>query len=50
MLTTVAQPKYKIGNLAVNLLLRAMEGKSGIKHRVVVNPELVIRNTCKSIL
>ena len=46
MLTTIAQPRYEIGVLAVELLCQAMrEGGSGAKHRATVLPRLVVRAT-----
>ena len=48
-LTTVAQPKFEIGVLAVELLCEAMkEGGAAIQqHRRVVKPSLVVRSsTC----
>ncbi len=46
-LTTVAQPKFEMGALAVELLCEAMsEELAGIKHRRVVKPSLVIRGSC----
>ncbi|HCM27032.1 MAG TPA: LacI family transcriptional regulator [Treponema sp.] len=48
-LTTVAQPKFEIGILAVRLLIRAIEeGNSATRHRKIIEPTLVIRNTCTS--
>lgn len=50
MLTTIAQPKYQIGSLAVKLLSQIIEEKElGVAHKIVIKPELVIRNTCKAI-
>ena len=46
-LTTVAQPKFEIGILAVQLLIRAIEeGNSATQHRKIIEPTLVVRNTC----
>jgi LacI family transcriptional regulator len=46
MLTTIAQPRYEIGVLAVELLCRAIQdGESGQKHRATVLPRLVVRST-----
>jgi LacI family transcriptional regulator len=46
-LTTVAQPKFEIGTIAVELLCEAIaEEGSGAKHRRIVRPSLVARSTC----
>lgn len=48
-LTTVAQPKFEIGVLAVELLCEAMkEGGMAVQHRRVVKPSLVVRSSCGS--
>jgi len=44
-LTTVAQPKFEMGVLAVQLLCEAME-EEGAKRRKVVKPTLVVRSSC----
>lgn len=46
-LTTVAQPKFEMGVIAVELLCEAMEeGGMAQKRRRVVKPSLVVRATC----
>lgn len=50
-LTTVSQPKDNIGRESVRILLEKLESKdihTGLQR--IVQPELVIRSTCKSIL
>ncbi len=45
-LTTVCQPKYRMGRLAVEILLEAIEGgEEFAPRRVVLEPELIIRKT-----
>lgn len=48
MLTTIAQPRFEIGKLAVELLGRAMESSGrDRKHRATVKPTLVVRSTTR---
>jgi LacI family transcriptional regulator len=45
-LTTIRQPKLEMGRVAAQLLLREMEEGSGHVHRhILLNPNLVIRDT-----
>lgn len=46
-LTTVRQPKYQMGQLAVNMLLNqlAQDGESARVRKVVLDPELIIRES-----
>lgn len=49
-LTTISQPKFEMGVLAIDLLFKMMNNFNvNDKHRRIVKPKLVIRNTCKSI-
>ncbi|HEU4798978.1 MAG TPA: LacI family DNA-binding transcriptional regulator [bacterium] len=45
-LTTVAQPKYKMGQLAMDRLLALMDGSDGRPKQMVLPPELVVRESC----
>ena len=50
-LTTVSQPKDHIGREAIRILLEKIENKNtrvGLQR--IVQPELIIRSTCKSIV
>ncbi|OFW55009.1 MAG: hypothetical protein A2163_05835 [Actinobacteria bacterium RBG_13_35_12] len=49
-LTTIRQPKYLLGKLATEQLLEMLENKSDKKlRRVILRPELIIRQSCKKI-
>jgi len=45
-LTTVAQPTYRLGALAVERLLALMRGEVGGPRRIVLQPQLVVRRSC----
>jgi len=45
-LTTVAQPKYRMGQLAMDRLLALMDGADGRPKQLVLPPELVVRESC----
>lgn len=45
-LTTVVQPTYRLGALAVERLLSLMRGDHGGPRRIVLQPQLVIRRSC----
>ena len=46
-LTTVAQPTRSIGEHAANMLLDRLQGRvAGKAHRVVLNGELKVRESC----
>ncbi len=46
-LTTVSQRKYEMGNLAVQILVDYIEKKEkNYIHRVILEPKLVIRESC----
>jgi LacI family transcriptional regulator len=44
-LTTVRQPKYEMGQRAVELLIDKIEGKSQRNERIILEPELIIRES-----
>ena len=46
-LTTVAQNIYKLGETAAELLIQQIEGKSITEKNIVINPELVVRETTR---
>lgn len=47
MLTTVAQPKFELGVLAVEILCDSLDsGASGGARRRIVQPQMVVRTTC----
>ncbi|MGI6779076.1 MAG: LacI family DNA-binding transcriptional regulator [Acetivibrionales bacterium] len=49
-LTTVRQPKYEIGRIAVNILIDKLNNPEHTEpEKVVLETELVIRKTCKRI-
>lgn len=45
-LTTVAQPHKEIGEKAVDLLLQGMDGRSIDDKKILVEPKLVVRESC----
>lgn len=50
-LTTVSQRKYEMGNLSVDILIDSIEQKhSGYIHKIVLEPELVLRESCGRLL
>ncbi|MBO1513588.1 LacI family DNA-binding transcriptional regulator [Metabacillus bambusae] len=49
-LTTINQPKYEIGKKAMELLLKLINGESINKKKFVMKDELIIRESCGSIL
>ncbi|NRF94514.1 LacI family DNA-binding transcriptional regulator [Paenibacillus frigoriresistens] len=48
-LTTIGQPIQEIGRRAVDLLVQEIKGEKVLKQRVVLLPELVLRNSSTSI-
>ena len=46
-LTTIRQPSDLIGNQAMELLVRLMEGKE-TSHRRILQPQLVVRQSCRN--
>ncbi len=46
-LTTVSQRKYEMGNLGVQILIDYIERKkTDYTHRVILEPRLIIRESC----
>ena len=45
-LTTVAQPTYRLGALAMERLLALMNGEAITVRRIVLQPQLVVRRSC----
>lgn len=45
-LTTVAQPKYRMGQMAMERLLQLMDGKDRDPRQTVLSPQLVVRESC----
>lgn len=46
-LTTVHQRKYKLGEIAAKLLIEEIRDPDSPKQKVILQPELVIRKSCK---
>jgi DNA-binding LacI/PurR family transcriptional regulator len=44
-LTTVDQPKLEMGRQVVELLIKNIEGKAGSKQRIILLPEIVVRQS-----
>lgn len=49
-LTTVAQPKYRMGQIAMERLLELMAGESPAGRRIVLEPRLIVRESCGAAL
>ncbi|RAS78619.1 LacI family DNA-binding transcriptional regulator [Priestia endophytica] len=49
MLTTVSQPIKQMGAKVVNLLLQEMEESKGYKERLLMAPELIVRQSTASV-
>ncbi len=45
-LTTVAQPKYQMGRIAMDRLLELMNGAAARGQQIILTPELVVRESC----
>jgi len=45
-ITTVAQPKYKMGATALDMLVQLIEKKDLPKRKVLVKPKLILRDSC----
>lgn len=45
-LTTIAQPKYQMGRLAMERLLQLLNGGASRPSRLVLEPRLVVRESC----
>lgn len=49
-LTTIAHPQQKLGGMAAELLLQLIQNKSEVgKKEIIIEPELVIRQSCRNI-
>ncbi|RKF13658.1 LacI family DNA-binding transcriptional regulator [Alginatibacterium sediminis] len=48
-LTTIHQPKFRLGSTAVDTLLKRIENKDALLKQVQLEPTLVIRNSVKTI-
>ncbi|RBW69040.1 LacI family DNA-binding transcriptional regulator [Bacillus taeanensis] len=44
-LTTIAQPIHEMGQFIMDLLIQEIEGKKTVKRRMLLLPELVVRNS-----
>ena len=49
-LTTVAQPCYKMGEVATELLIKFIEGKTVEDTVITLKPKLIIRNSVKKVI
>lgn len=49
-LTTIAQPKYQMGRLAMERLLELLNGGASRPRRLVLEPRLVVRESCGATL
>ena len=49
-LTTIAQPKYEMGMEAMNLLIRMIEKKGASKSKIVLDTQLVVRESTKRLI
>jgi len=49
-LTTVRVPRYSLGKMVMQLLLRVMEAEGAHQERLVVDTELVVRGSCGASL
>jgi LacI family transcriptional regulator len=49
-LTTVRQPMYKMGEKAAELLLKIIEENKFLNKGMVLEPELIIRNSTKEMV
>lgn len=45
-ITTIAQPKYKMGTMALDMLIHLIEKKELPERRVVIEPKLILRDSC----
>lgn len=45
-ITTIAQPKYKMGAMALDMLVRLIEKKDIPKRKILVKPKLILRDSC----
>jgi LacI family transcriptional regulator len=45
-ITTIAQPKYKMGTMALDMLINLIEKKELSERRVIIEPKLILRDSC----
>jgi LacI family transcriptional regulator len=45
-ITTIAQPKYKMGAMALDMLIHLIEKKALPERRIVIEPKLILRDSC----
>lgn len=45
-ITTIAQPKYKMGTMALDMLIHLIEKKVLPERRVIIEPKLILRDSC----
>ncbi len=45
-ITTIAQPKYKMGAMALDMLINLIEKKTLPERSVVIEPRLILRDSC----
>jgi LacI family transcriptional regulator len=45
-ITTIAQPKYKMGAMALDMLIHLIEKKVLPERKVVIEPKLILRDSC----
>lgn len=45
-ITTIAQPKYEMGAMALDMLVRLIEKKDIPKRKILVEPKLILRDSC----
>ena len=48
-LTTIHFPKKELGEIAMKTLLTNIENPIGTKYNIVLQPELIVRNSCRAI-
>jgi len=49
MLTTIAQPMYEMGFMAAEYILDVIEGKREERLQIILEPKLIVRETCESL-
>lgn len=48
-LTTMDQFPYKTGTMAANILLKAINGEELGQRKIILEPELLVRNSCTGL-
>lgn len=46
-LSTIAQPKYRMGEIASNMLMTRIKNPDEVQKNLILKPKLILRNTCK---